>query len=160
LSHRLAKVYDETSEPIFDSVVVITDRRVLDRQLEDAIYQLKHDAGVVQKIDEDSNQLAEAIQIKRRIIIITLQKSPFIIDKVRGFSRGSYGIIIDEDLKDRAKNNSIDNFSFSFEDRFMDILIDRMTDRNFYQKMMENEEQRVFLMNETKEEVYYRLREQ
>src|SRR5690625_1823752 len=68
-------------------------------------------------------------------------------------------MVQDEDLKDRAKNNSIDNFSFSFEDRFMDFLIDRMTDRNFYQKMMENEEQRVFLMNEMKEEVYERLRE-
>lgn len=96
LSHRLAKVHDENNDPIFDSVIVITDRRVLDRQLQDAIYQLEHEAGVVQKIDEDSNQLAEAIQNKTRIIITTLQKFPFIIDKVSEFSRGSYGIIIDE----------------------------------------------------------------
>src|SRR5699024_9312868 len=61
LSHRLAKVHDENNEPIFDSVIVITDRRVLDKQLQDAIYQLEHEAGVVQKIDEDSGQLAEAI---------------------------------------------------------------------------------------------------
>src|SRR5690625_5424462 len=64
--------------------------------LQDAIYQLEHEAGVVQKIDEDSNQLAEAIQNKTRIIITTLQKFPFIIDKVSEFSRGKYGIIIDE----------------------------------------------------------------
>jgi len=96
LSHRLAKVHDENNDPIFDSIIVITDRRVLDRQLQDAIYQLEHEAGVVQKIDEDSNQLAEAIQNKTRIIITTLQKFPFIIDKVSEFSRGKYGIIIDE----------------------------------------------------------------
>lgn len=96
LSHRLAKVHDENNESIFDSVIVITDRRVLDKQLQDAIYQLEHEAGVVQKIDEDSNQLAEAIQNKTRIIITTLQKFPFIIDKVSEFSRGKYGIIIDE----------------------------------------------------------------
>ena len=96
LSHRLAKIHDENNEAIFDSIIVITDRRVLDKQLQDAIYQLEHEAGVVQKIDEDSNQLAEAIQNKTRIIITTLQKFPFIIEKVGEFSRGKYGIIIDE----------------------------------------------------------------
>ncbi|GAA0607720.1 DEAD/DEAH box helicase family protein [Virgibacillus siamensis] len=96
LSHRLAKVHDENNEAIFDSIIVITDRRVLDKQLQDAIYQLEHEAGVVQKIDEDSNQLAEAIQNKTRIIITTLQKFPFIIEKVGEFARGKYGIIIDE----------------------------------------------------------------
>src|SRR5699024_4436129 len=58
LYHRLAKIHDENNEAIFDSIIVITDRRVLDKQLQDAIYQLEHEAGVVQKIDEDSNQLA------------------------------------------------------------------------------------------------------
>src|SRR5699024_5585235 len=96
LSHRLAKVHDENNEAIFDSIIVITDRRVLDKQLQDAIYQLEHEAGVVQKIDEDSNQLAEAIKNKTRIIITTLQKFPFIIEKVGEFARGKYGIIIDE----------------------------------------------------------------
>ena len=96
LSHRLAKVHDENNEAIFDSIIVITDRRVLDKQLQDAIYQLEHEAGVVQKIDEDSNQLAEAISNKTRIIITTLQKFPFIVEKVGEFSRGKYGIIIDE----------------------------------------------------------------
>lgn len=48
-------------------------------------------------------------------------------------------MVRDESLKERAQNNSMDNFSFTFEDRFMDFLIDRMTDKNFFQKMMENE---------------------
>lgn len=96
LSHRLAKIHHENNEAIFDSIIVITDRRVLDRQLQDAIYQLEHEAGFVAKIDEDSSQLAEAIQNKTRIIITTLQKFPFIIEKVDEFARGKYGIIIDE----------------------------------------------------------------
>src|SRR5699024_9509755 len=96
LSHRLAKVHDENNEAIFDSIIVITDRHVLDKQLQDAIYQLEHEAGVVQKIDEDSNQLANAIKNKTRIIITTLQKFPFIIEKLGEFARGKYGIIIVE----------------------------------------------------------------
>ena len=96
LSHRLAKMHDENNNSIFDSVIVITDRRVLDKQLQDAIYQLEHEAGFVAKIDEDSQQLAEAISNKKPIIITTLQKFPFIIEKVGEFDRGTYGIIIDE----------------------------------------------------------------
>jgi type I restriction enzyme R subunit len=68
-------------------------------------------------------------------------------------------MVQDEDLQERARNNSIDNFTFSYESMFMDFLIERMTEKNFFQKMMENEEQRAFLMNEMKEEVYYRARE-
>src|SRR5699024_9457492 len=69
-------------------------------------------------------------------------------------------MVQDEDLQARAKNNSIDNFTFSYESMMMDFLIDRMTERNFFKKKMENEEQGAFLMNEMKEEVYYRAREQ
>jgi type I restriction enzyme R subunit len=96
LSHRLAKLHDENNESIFNSVIVITDRRVLDKQLQDAIYQLEHEAGFVAKIDEDSTQLADAINNNTRIIITTLQKFPFIIEKVGEFERGAYGIVIDE----------------------------------------------------------------
>ncbi|GEK59407.1 restriction endonuclease subunit R [Marinococcus halophilus] len=96
LAHRLAKLHDESDTSLFDSIIVITDRRVLDKQLQDAVYQLEHKAGMVEKIDEDSNQLAQAIQSKTKIIITTLQKFPFILDKVGEFHRGTYGIIIDE----------------------------------------------------------------
>lgn len=96
LSHRLAKLHDKNNDAYFDSVIVITDRRVLDRQLQDAIYQLEHETGFVKKIDESSTQLAEAIENKNKIIITTLQKFPFIIDKLGEFDRGNYGIIIDE----------------------------------------------------------------
>lgn len=78
LAHRLASLHDEADRKVFDSVIVITDRRVLDRQLQDTIYQFEHRQGVVQKIDEDSRQLAEALTNGVPIIISTLQKFPFV----------------------------------------------------------------------------------
>ena len=61
LAHRLASLHSADDEKVFDSVVVVTDRRVLDKQLQDTIYQFEHKQGVVQKIDENSTQLAEAL---------------------------------------------------------------------------------------------------
>jgi type I restriction enzyme R subunit len=78
LAHRLASLHDQKDEKVFDSVIVITDRRVLDKQLQDTIYQFDHRQGVVQKIDKHSGQLAEALYSGVPIIISTLQKFPFV----------------------------------------------------------------------------------
>ncbi|HDR8093871.1 TPA: type I restriction endonuclease subunit R [Bacillus cereus] len=96
LSHRLAKLHDEENNAVFSSVIVITDRRVLDKQLQDAVYQLEHKAGMVERINKDSNQLAQAITGETRIIITTLQKFPFIMEKVSDLDRKKYAVIIDE----------------------------------------------------------------
>lgn len=78
LTHRLASLHDESNKRVFDSVIVVTDRVVLDQQLQDNIYQFEHKRGVVQKIDESSRQLAEALESAVPIIITTLQKFPFV----------------------------------------------------------------------------------
>lgn len=78
LAHRLASLHDAANQRVFDSVIVVTDRVVLDQQLQDAIYQFEHKRGVVQKIDEHSRQLAEALGNAVPIIITTLQKFPFV----------------------------------------------------------------------------------
>lgn len=98
LAHRLAKLHDDDDKAIFDTVIVITDRRVLDKQLQDAVYQLEHKTGMVEKINKDSTQLSNALENGTKIIITTLQKFPFILDKVKGFELGkkNYAIIIDE----------------------------------------------------------------
>ncbi len=57
LAHRLSSLHDDKDERVFDSVVVVTDPKVLDQQLQDNIYQFEHKQGVVQKIDENSQQL-------------------------------------------------------------------------------------------------------
>ena len=108
LAHRLSSLHNERDERLFDSVVVITDRVVLDRQLQNTIYQFDHRQGVVQKIDEDSRQLAEALEAGAPIIITTLQKFPFVSEQLAKLNeeRGEggkshlptrkYAVIIDE----------------------------------------------------------------
>lgn len=79
LAHRLANLHTNEDKLIFDCVIVITDRVVLDRQLQDAIYQIEHATGVVQPIKEGSKQLASALVDGTKIVITTLQKFPFIL---------------------------------------------------------------------------------
>ena len=97
LAHRLSNLHDEGDEKVFGKVVVITDRVVLDKQLQDTIYQFEHAHGVVVKIDESSAQLAEALSGQAaRIIITTLQKFPFVLDRVVDLPERSYAVLVDE----------------------------------------------------------------
>ena len=96
LSYRLSSLHNSENERVFDSVIVITDRKVLDSQLQNTIYQFEHKDGVVQKIDKDSTQLADAITAGSHIIITTLQKFPFILDKIGDIPARKYAVIIDE----------------------------------------------------------------
>lgn len=96
LAYRLSSLHNVLDERIFDSVIVVTDRKVLDQQLQNTIYQFEHKTGVVQKIDKDSLQLASALGYGTNIIITTLQKFPFIIDKVGELPFRKYAVIIDE----------------------------------------------------------------
>ncbi len=82
LAHRLSSLHDADDNKIFDTVVVITDRRVLDQQLQDTIYQFEHKQGVVQKIDEDTRQLVTALKTGTPIIISTVQKFPFVTETI------------------------------------------------------------------------------
>lgn len=79
LAHRLANLHTNEDKLVFDCVIVITDRVVLDRQLQDAIYQIEHATGVVAPIKEGSKQLANALVDGTKIVITTLQKFPFIL---------------------------------------------------------------------------------
>jgi type I restriction enzyme R subunit len=96
LAYRLSSIHDAEDNRIFDSVIVVTDRNILDQQLQNTIYQFEHKAGVVRKIDKDSAQLAAALGYGTHIIITTLQKFPFIVDKVHNLPDRKYAVIIDE----------------------------------------------------------------
>jgi type I restriction enzyme R subunit len=108
LAHRLVSLHDAGNQRIYDSVIVVTDRVVLDKQLQDTIYQFEHKRGVVQKIEESSRQLAEALENAVPIVITTLQKFPFVsrqllrIAEQRGetatgrLPTRKYAVIIDE----------------------------------------------------------------
>jgi type I restriction enzyme R subunit len=78
LTHRLASLHDAANQRVFDSVIVVTDRVVLDQQLQDTIYQFEHKRGVVQRIDESSKQLRESLENAVPVIITTLQKFPVV----------------------------------------------------------------------------------
>jgi len=78
LAHHLSSLHDSGDEKVFDSVVLVTDRVALDRQLQDAVYEFEQRRGVVQKIDENSRQLAETLRGGAAIIVSTLQKFPFV----------------------------------------------------------------------------------
>ena len=96
LAHRLASLYDENDDKVFDSIIVVTDRVVLDQQLQNTIYQFEHKQGVVQKIEINSTQLAEAIVSGVPIIITTLQKFPFVTEKMGDLPMRRYAVIVDE----------------------------------------------------------------
>jgi type I restriction enzyme, R subunit len=96
LAYQLSSLHNATDERVFDSVIVVTDRRVLNQQMQDTIYQFDHKRGVVQKIDKDSTQLADALEAGTNIIITTLQKFPFVLNKVGDLPKRDYAIIADE----------------------------------------------------------------
>lgn len=83
LSHRLASLHDGKDQKVFHSVVIITDRLVLDQQLQNTVYQFEHKTGVVEKIDENTQQLARALSSGTPIIISTIQKFPFISQAIK-----------------------------------------------------------------------------
>lgn len=94
LAHRLSSLHNAGDEKIFHTVVVITDRRVLDKQLQDTIFQFEHKLGVVQKIDENTQQLAKALADGVPIIISTIQKFPFITRAIQTLEKKGEGVNI------------------------------------------------------------------
>jgi type I restriction enzyme R subunit len=95
LAHRLSSLHDADDRKIFDSVIVVTDRRMLDQQLQNTIYQFEHKQGVVQKIDEDTRQLVQALAGRHAHRHHHLQKFPFIaetLEKLR--EETQYGVAI------------------------------------------------------------------
>ena len=96
LAHQLSNLHDERDECVFDSVVVITDRRVLDRQLQASIRQFEQTPGVVENIDKTSRQLKQALDDGKKIIVTTLQKFPFIVEETGQLPGSKFAVIVDE----------------------------------------------------------------
>lgn len=95
LAYRLSGLHNNRDEKIFQSVIIVTDRRVLDQQLQDTVYQFDHVLGVVKKVDQNSQQLKTAIENGTAIIITTLQKFPVIYQEVDA-GHHNFAIIVDE----------------------------------------------------------------
>ena len=96
LAHQLATLHDVTDRRVFDSIVVITDRRILDRQLQRTMRQLEQTLGVVENIDQTSRQLKEALESGKTIIVTTLQKFPVIAKDIGELPGKRFVVIVDE----------------------------------------------------------------
>ena len=96
LAHQLANLHSARDERVFDTVVVITDRRVLDRQLQAAIRQFEQTRGLVENIDRTSRQLQQALEDGKQIIVTTLQKFPHVVDVIGKLPGSNFAVIVDE----------------------------------------------------------------
>ena len=96
LAHQLATLHDAGDRRVFDSIVVITDRRVLDRQLQRTMRQFEQTLGVVENIDYTSRQLKEALESGKTIIVTTLQKFPVIAKEIGELPGKRFAVIVDE----------------------------------------------------------------
>lgn len=132
LSHRLVSLHNTNNEVIFDSVIIVTDRKVLDSQLQNTVTQFQHTKWVVQPIDGGSKQLREALEWWAKIIITTIQKFPYIVAEIGELRQQRFAVIIDEahssqtgetvkSLKQVLKNENLDEAEKQSEDEWEDI---------------------------------------
>lgn len=105
VAHQLSALYDQNGKKQFDSVIIVTDRTVLDAQLQDTIYQFEHVDGVVGRINKKegdgskSEKLASALENSQPIIIVTIQTFPYVLKAIENnvsLKQRHYAIIADE----------------------------------------------------------------
>ena len=108
-AYRLASLHDENNRPVFASVIIVTDRTVLDRQLQDTISSFDHTLGTVETIGEGktSKDLRDAINGGSRIIVTTLQKFPVIYSEVENTSGKGFAVIVDEAHSSQTGSSAI-----------------------------------------------------
>lgn len=131
LSHLLTSLYRTPSDTkrIFDTIVVVTDRKVIDRQLQHTIKQLEQTRGVVNPVDVNSQQLKEYLEKGKDIIITTIQKFPRISETINELPGHSFGIIVDEvhssqsgeSSKHLKKSLSVEDVNEVEDDEYNDI---------------------------------------
>lgn len=98
LAHRLASQHDKDNKIIFDNIIIVTDRVVVDRQLQKAIMSIEHKSGLIKVMDEkcSSSDLKTALEGNTKIIATTIQKFLYIADIARGLKDKKFAVIIDE----------------------------------------------------------------
>lgn len=98
LAHRLTSLHDADQKIIFDKIIIVTDRVVVDRQLQKAVTGMEHKSGLIRVMDEKctSADLADALSGNTKIIATTIQKFPYIVDNVKNMQNRTFAVIIDE----------------------------------------------------------------
>lgn len=96
LAHQLSNLHDASDKNVFDSIIVVTDRRILDGQLRANVLAFEHNPGVVAGIDKGSKHLRRELEAGTKIIVTTLQKFPHIEEDVKSLPGKRFAIILDE----------------------------------------------------------------
>ncbi len=108
LAHQLSVLHDENDERVFDTICVVTDRIVLDEQLQQTVKQFEQTLGLVETIDGTSQQLKDALEKGKNIIVTTLWKFPVIVDEVASLPGERFAVIVDEAHSSQAGEASRD----------------------------------------------------
>ena len=98
LAYRLSSLHDADNKIIYDNIIIVTDRVVVDRQLQSAIMGMEHKSGLIKVMDDkcNSSDLAIALDGNTKIIATTIQKFPYIVDDVANLKNKKFAVIIDE----------------------------------------------------------------
>ncbi|MGI2902226.1 type I restriction endonuclease subunit R [Tolypothrix sp. VBCCA 56010] len=107
LSHQLVELTDTSdTKPVFDSIIVVTDRKILDKQIRDNIKQFAQVKGVVEAITEGSQQLKKALESGKKIIITNVYKFPYIVNEIQSLGDKRFAIVIDEAHSSQGGNTA------------------------------------------------------
>ena len=97
LSFMLTNLFkNDGQDRVFDSIIIITDRKVLDKQLQDTVTSLQQVQGVVQQIDKNSEQLRKSLSSGKNIIVTTIQKFSVVVNRMKELNGKTFGVIVDE----------------------------------------------------------------
>ena len=96
LAHGLINKFDESDNRIYDMVIVVSDRKVIDEQLRTQVRSIEKKKGIVEVIDKRSKQLKEALETGSNIVVTTIQKFPYILEEIGDLPERKYAVIIDE----------------------------------------------------------------
>lgn len=96
LSHGLINKFNSLDNRVYDMVIVVSDRRVIDKQLQEQVQGIEKVKGIVEKIEKHSEQLREALETGSNIVVTTLHKFPYILEEVKDLPKRNYAVIIDE----------------------------------------------------------------
>lgn len=109
LTHNLVSLHrieNDKEKEVFDSILVVTDRRVLDRQIQENVKSFTQDKKLVESITDGSKQLKAALEEGKKIIVTTIQKFPYIADEITHLQNKSFAIIIDEAHSSQSGKNA------------------------------------------------------
>lgn len=149
LAYQLIEAYPEseavagsknTNQPLFDSVIVVTDRRLLDKQLRDNIKEFSEVKNIVAPAYRSSD-LKSALENGKRIIITTIQKFPFIIEGIADMSNKQFAVIVDEahssqsgssadKLNEAIGNKGEDSDAVDYQDKILEAMKARKMTKN------------------------------